>query len=36
MGDLTRDVAQSLGWVHRNIAKSGGDPNRIVVGGHSA
>ncbi len=33
---LIRDVAQSLGWVHQNIAKYGGDPNRIFVGGHSA
>lgn len=33
---LIRDVAKSLGWVHRNIAKHGGDPNRIFVGGHSA
>ena len=33
---LIRDVAKSLGWVHRNIAKHGGDPKRIFVGGHSA
>ncbi len=33
---LIRDVAKSLGWVHRNIAKYGGDPKRIFVGGHSA
>ena len=36
MDVLTRDVAASLGWVHRNIAKYGGDPQRIFVGGHSA
>ena len=36
METLIGDVAASLGWVHRNIAKYGGDPNRIVVGGHSA
>ncbi len=36
MEELTGDVAKSLGWVHKNIAKYGGDPNRIVVGGHSA
>jgi acetyl esterase/lipase len=36
MGVLIRDVAKSLGWVHRNIAKYGGDPKRIFVGGHSA
>lgn len=36
MGTLIRDVARSLGWVHRNIAEYGGDPRRIFVGGHSA
>ncbi len=33
---LIRDVAKSLGWVHKNIADYGGDPNRIFVMGHSA
>lgn len=33
---LIQDVAQSLSWVQKNIAKHGGDPNRIFVGGHSA
>ena len=36
MDVLTHDVAASLGWVHRNIARYGGDPQRIFVGGHSA
>lgn len=36
MDVLIRDVAGSLGWVHRNIARFGGDPQRIFVGGHSA
>ncbi len=36
MDVLIRDVAASFGWMHRNIAKYGGDPNRIYVGGHSA
>ncbi len=36
MAELMGDVARSLGWVHRNIAKYGGDPTRIFVGGHSA
>jgi acetyl esterase/lipase len=36
MEDLIGDVAASLGWVHKNIAKYGGDPKRIFVGGHSA
>jgi len=36
MEELTADVVRSLGWVHRNIAGFGGDPDRIFVGGHSA
>ncbi len=36
MGDVIRDVARSLGWVHRNIAMHGGDPRRIFVMGHSS
>ena len=36
METLIGDVAKSLGWVHANIAKHGGDPTRIFVGGHSA
>ena len=36
MDVLVRDVAKSLAWVHKNIAKHGGDPKRIFVGGHSA
>jgi len=36
MEELIGDVAISLGWVHKNIAKYGGDPERIFVGGHSA
>lgn len=36
MGTLIRDVAKSLGWVHDHIAERGGDPNRILVMGHSA
>ncbi len=36
MGELIRDVAKSLGWVHRNIGRYGGDPDRIFVMGHSA
>jgi acetyl esterase/lipase len=36
MEDLIGDVAKSLGWVHKNIARYGGDPKRIFVGGHSA
>jgi arylformamidase len=36
MGDITRDVARALGWVHKNIATYGGDPNRLLVMGHSS
>jgi acetyl esterase/lipase len=36
MGTLIRDVARSFGWVHRHIAEYGGDPKRVLVGGHSA
>ncbi len=36
MGELIRDVARSLGWVYKHIAQHGGDPRRILVGGHSA
>lgn len=36
MGTIIRDVAKSLGWVRRHIAEYGGDPGRIIVGGHSA
>ena len=36
MDELIGDVARSIGWVHRNIARYGGDGTRIFVGGHSA
>lgn len=36
MEELIKDVAKSLGWVYRNITRFGGDPNQIIVGGHSA
>ena len=36
MGELIRDVAKALGWVHKNISEHGGDPGRIFVMGHSA
>lgn len=36
MATLVRDVAKSLGWVHKNIASHGGDPTRILVMGHSS
>ena len=36
MKTIFEDVARSIGWVHRNIAGLGGDPNRLYVMGHSA
>jgi acetyl esterase/lipase len=36
METIFRDVAKSIGWVHKNIAQHGGDPNRLFVMGHSA
>ena len=36
MGDIIRDIAKSMRWVHENIAQHGGDPRRILVMGHSA
>ena len=36
MGDIIRDVAEAFRWTHANIARHGGDPRRVLVGGHSA
>ncbi len=36
MGTLIRDVAKAYGWVQKHIAEYGGDPQRVLVGGHSA
>jgi len=36
METIVRDVAKSLGWVHKHIADHGGDPKRVFVMGHSA
>jgi acetyl esterase/lipase len=36
METIFRDVAKSLGWVHKHVAEYGGDPERIFVMGHSA
>lgn len=36
MGTLTRDVAKAFRWVHDHAAEHGGDPTRVLVGGHSA
>ncbi|HET6881915.1 MAG TPA: alpha/beta hydrolase, partial [Pirellulales bacterium] len=36
METIVRDVAKSVRWVHEHISKYGGDPNRLLVMGHSA
>ncbi len=36
MDVLIRDVAQAIGWIHRNAHRWGGDPDRLMIGGHSA
>ena len=34
--DHVHDVAEAVGWVHGEIARFGGDPDRIALLGHSA
>lgn len=36
MGTLIRDVARAFGWMEKHIGEYGGDPKRVLVGGHSA
>jgi arylformamidase len=36
METIVRDVAKSIRWVHDHIAEYGGDPDRVLVMGHSA
>lgn len=36
METINRDIARSIHWVHDHIATYGGDPNRLLVMGHSA
>lgn len=36
METIVRDVAKALRWVHEHAAEFGGDPDRILVMGHSA
>lgn len=36
MGEIVRDIARSMRWVHDHVREFGGDPRRIYVMGHSA
>ncbi len=36
MGTIVRDIAKSIRWVHQHIDEYGGDPERLLVMGHSA
>lgn len=36
MATLVGDVAKAFGWMHQHIAEFGGDPKRVLVGGHSS
>ena len=36
MGNIVRDIAKSIHWVHDHIADHGGDPQRLYIMGHSA
>ena len=34
--DHPHDVGEAIGWLHRHVARYGGDPTRIVLIGHSS
>jgi acetyl esterase/lipase len=36
MGEIVKDIAKSVRWVHDQIGSRGGDPDRIFLMGHSA
>jgi arylformamidase len=36
IGDMARDIATATAWVRQNISRCGGDPDRIILMGHSA
>jgi arylformamidase len=36
METIVRDIARSIHWVHEHIAEYGGDPQRLLIMGHSA
>jgi arylformamidase len=33
---MAEQVRRAIGWVHRNAAQFGGDPNRLYISGHSS
>ena len=36
MQSLLQDIRDSLAWIHANISQYNGDPQRLVLSGHSA
>jgi len=36
MNEILSDIAKSLHWTHDHVAEFGGDPNRIIIMGHSS
>jgi arylformamidase len=36
LAEMVRQVRRALTWTWKNIAKFGGDPNRLIVAGHSS
>ena len=36
MNEILADIAQALRWTHDHAAEFGGDPNRIIIMGHSS
>jgi arylformamidase len=36
LGVLAMQVRKAIGWVYRNAASFGGDPDRLYIGGHSS
>jgi acetyl esterase/lipase len=36
MNEIFADIAKSLHWTHDHVAEFGGDPNRVIIMGHSS
>jgi acetyl esterase/lipase len=36
MNEIFKDIAESLRWTHDHVAEFGGDPNQVVIMGHSS